>query len=68
MEKKGTPSEKIGKQDIAGKLQHHAGHEGGIGSDRASIGEMEEDIIGSAEKGLAVKPDILREDHPDLAK
>jgi len=38
--------------------------------DRSSITgiKMEEDISGSSKPGSAIKPDMLREDHPGLAK
>ncbi|MFC6102439.1 hypothetical protein [Olivibacter domesticus] len=39
-----------------------------IATDHASIDELEEDITGPVKKNVPPKPDLLRGDHPDLAK
>lgn len=49
--------------DIPGNLADE-----NIATDHASIDELEEDITGPVKKNVPPKPDLLRGDHPDLAK
>lgn len=61
------------KGKFVGKKKAHqekivTSDDGEIATDHASIDELEQDITGPVKKGIEVKPDLLRGDHPDLAK
>ncbi|HWV71759.1 MAG TPA: hypothetical protein VN040_08595 [Pseudosphingobacterium sp.] len=72
MKRKGVQSGKAigksGKQHSSLREDSGVLADGDIATDHASIDELEEDITGPVKKNAMIKPDLLRGDHPDLAK